>query len=81
MSASFTLDVVCDYRDPETGDGCGAWELGVSGVERAPTMRDARAEVAEVGWTRGYAASSCGYDLCPEHARLRPGVDFPDWRK
>ena len=76
MSASFTLDVVCDHRD-----GCGAWDTGVTGTEIAPTLRTARAEVAEVGWTRAYAPSSCGYDLCPDHAGSRPGVDFPDWRK
>lgn len=81
MSASFLLDVVCDHRDPVTGEGCGAWDTGVTGTEIAPTLRTTRAVVAEVGWTRAYAPSSCGYDLCPDHPGARPGVDFPDWRK
>lgn len=81
MSGSFTLDLVCDYRDPRSGHRCGAWETADTGEETAPTLRRARQLLAREGWTRAYAPSSCGYDLCPDHIGRRPGVDFPDWRK
>lgn len=82
MSARYSLDIACDYLDPLDWDHgrCPEWDHGLE-AERPPTVAEGRAEVAADGWVRRFGPSSCGYDLCPDHADERPGETFPDWRK
>lgn len=70
--------VRCDYRprgrlDPLSR--CFEWVM----VETASNDR-ARVFAAENGWRHRSAPTRHEYDLCPDHAELRPGVDFPNWR-
>lgn len=79
MTTSTERTVWCDWRD-ETGlpiidHGCPAWTQ-----HAARTVAVVRAEAAEFGWAHVAASTRHEYDLCPDHAALRPGVDFPNWR-
>lgn len=81
MSVVYSADVFCDHRPTRDSAVCPEWRHGTTSRHVPPTTRRARDEVQRAaGWVRRFGPSSCGYDLCPDHAAEVPGETFPDWR-
>lgn len=84
MTIARLLELRCDFWGG--AERCASRELVVpvrlgDGGARRMTNQEARDEVRPKGWSYDHGPSSCRYDLCPTHRHLRPGVDFPDWRR
>lgn len=83
MTVQYHVIVRCDWRrEPKALGSARCYEEAVGAVgDSPPRTAEAREEAADDGWVRRFGPSSCGYDLCPDHADERPGETFPDWRK